>query len=647
MTGQPGAPRDRAANALLWCLPVVFLIALFWDGLWAWFLADDFAWLSLSRQLHNGVSLFSLLFAPAAQGTIRPWSERGFFLLFESLFGLDALPFRALAFLTMSANLLLLAWVTRRLTGSRVAGFAAAVVWAANTALMTVMTWSAAYNQALCPLFLLGALALFIRFAETGERRFWWLQTVVFLLGFGALEINVVFPALALAWALFVADPGGRRRLVWSVVPLAALSVVYFVIHKIVAPLPATGAYVIHLDGRIFRTLALYGKWSLLPVDWTAFGHSARAGKGILWVGIAALTFLFATELRRRRNGVLFGAAWYLATLAPVLPLPDHHSDYYLTIPVAGLAMTAAWGLAAALRSGANRRVWAGLAGLAMVVHLAGMIPISRAATRWAYDKSQAVRGVVLGVQAAHQTHPGKPILLDGMSEQLYHDSAGQGAFYSLGFDAVYLTPGSEKNIQGGTGLADVNSLLIDPAVTFHALQNDEVVVYSMAGDHLRNITEAYGRSAYGRLIDPAVGASRIPGRVDAGNPLYAFLLGPSWLAMESGVRWMPGSATVRIRGSREGSRLSIEGFCPEEQLREGGRHLIVSADGIRLGETQINVPETTFRRLFPLDPWRAQSERAGYPVRDEMQIEIRVEPVTRKGGQDYGVLFGKFEIVK
>ena len=38
------------------------------------------------------------------------------------------------------------------------------------------MTWNSAYNEVQYQLFLLGALALFIRVAETGQRRYWWAQ---------------------------------------------------------------------------------------------------------------------------------------------------------------------------------------------------------------------------------------------------------------------------------------------------------------------------------------------------------------------------------------------------------------------------------------------------------------------------------------
>ncbi|HVW86751.1 MAG TPA: hypothetical protein VHB50_18830, partial [Bryobacteraceae bacterium] len=183
-----GVAKKRAAEALWWVLPIVFLFWLYRDGLKCWFIADDFAWLGLLRQVHGWRDLVRELFEPAAQGTIRPWSERGFFLLFEALFGLDALPFRLMAFLTMAADLILLTWVMRRITHSRLAALVACIAWTANAALMVAMTWSSALNEALCACFLLAALALFIRYTETGERRFWWWQLGVFVLGFGALE---------------------------------------------------------------------------------------------------------------------------------------------------------------------------------------------------------------------------------------------------------------------------------------------------------------------------------------------------------------------------------------------------------------------------------------------------------------------------
>src|SRR5580698_7527237 len=136
------------------------------------------------------------------------------------------------------------------------------------------MAWSAAYNEALCPLFLLTALACFIRYVETGRRVFWWWQVVVFTLGFGALEVNVVYPALAAAYVLFVAPRESRRRLLTGLAPLFCLSILYFLVHRAAVAFPASGPYAVHVDRRMFRTLAAYWKWSLVPGSWRDFSHS-------------------------------------------------------------------------------------------------------------------------------------------------------------------------------------------------------------------------------------------------------------------------------------------------------------------------------------------------------------------------------------
>ena len=173
---------------------------------------------------------------------------------------------------------------------------------------------------------------------------------MVFSLGFGALEINVVYPAIAGAYILFVAPKQRRPRLLAGVAPLFALSVIYFLVHRGIAPLPASGVYAIHMDSRIFNTLRLYSQSSLMPVDWTAFGHSRRVGDAVLWISVAAIVALFALDLRKRRTIVLFFAAWYLASLAPVLVLPDHYTDYYLTMPLLGLAMLFGYGATSGIR---------------------------------------------------------------------------------------------------------------------------------------------------------------------------------------------------------------------------------------------------------------------------------------------------------
>src|SRR5262249_55754816 len=140
--------------------------------------------------------------APLAQGTIRTLSERVMYLSFFSAFGMRSLPYRLLAFVTHIASLTLLSMVTRKLTGSQAAGFWAAVIWTINGIMAVALAWTAIYYELLCSFSFLLGLWFLIRYTETGERRFLIAEWITFLAGFGILELNVVYPALATVYAL-------------------------------------------------------------------------------------------------------------------------------------------------------------------------------------------------------------------------------------------------------------------------------------------------------------------------------------------------------------------------------------------------------------------------------------------------------------
>ena len=612
----------RLRGPIAWLVPVLFALWLHRDGLQTWFFQDDFAWLGLLRQVHNAGDVMRALFDPAAQGTIRPWSERGFFLLFEYLFGVDNLPFRIAVFTTMLANLAMIVWMMRRITATWAAGAIAGIVWMANTALVTVMTWSSAFNEALCPFFLLASLILFIRFIDTGRHLFWWLQVAVFSLGFGVLETNVVYPALALSWVLFMVPAERWRSLVLSLVPLFAISVGYFFLHRALAPIPQTGAYALHFDRGIFRTLGLYAKWSLVPTDAGAVWKSRRLVPIIYTIcelGIAAFAI---REVIARRRSSLFYLAWFLITLAPVVPLPEHRIEYYLTMPLIGLAMLAGHAFSR----------WRIPATIAISLYMLGMVPVTLTAERRILTKTDAVRGMVEGVAQARQRHPDKVILLDGIETELYNNAFGHSPFFALGIDDVYLTPDSERRINALPDVLDLRDAVLQPAIALKVIKRDGAVVYSFSGNHLRNITEEYGRSAPSRLMN------RLPGYVDPGKTLFASFLGPEWLPAESGFRWMPAQATVRLRGpGLGGGNLTIDGYCPAEQLRQAPKRLWVNVDGISVGETKIGESESSFQRLFPLPP--------AFWGRDSIQVQLRVNPTLVQGGREHGLVIGRIAV--
>src|SRR5213078_2656699 len=103
--------------------------------------------------------------------------------------------------------------------------------------------------------------------------------------------------------------------------------------------------------------------------------------------------------------------------LAPVLPLRDHMTEYYVFLPVLGLAWLGGWALAEAWRAGGTFRAVA----LSLAALYAGMqLPTTLATERWSHDISVRVRGLVEGVESAHAQHPKQSILLEGVDTELF-----------------------------------------------------------------------------------------------------------------------------------------------------------------------------------------------------------------------------------
>lgn len=245
---------------LPWTAAPILALILYWPGLTSWFQKDDFAWLGLHAMIHDWDSFWTVLFAPFAQGTIRTLSERIFYTSFHALFGMNALPYRIWVFLTFFAALAMLTLVTHKLTGSRAAGFWAAILWTLNGEMAFVLSWTAIYYEMLCSLFFLMGIWLLIRYRETGAQRYWAAEWAVYLAGFLVLEQNVVFPALALVYALCRAP-----RLIRPILPMFVPAAAYTVIHTLAAPLHADGPYKMYWDASVLSTAWTYWKWALGP----------------------------------------------------------------------------------------------------------------------------------------------------------------------------------------------------------------------------------------------------------------------------------------------------------------------------------------------------------------------------------------------
>ena len=615
-----------------WTVPSLVCLLIHWQGFTAWFRADDFAWLSNFDRIHSFHDLLVILFLPQAQGTIRPFSERAFFVVGYGLFGLDSLPFRIVIFATQFAALALVALAGAKLTGSRAAGFCAALLWAVNSTTVEPLGWACVYNEVMCAFFLLLAFYFLLRYIETsdgnpGDRRYknryknrykMW-EWAAFLLGFGALELNVVYPVLAGAYTLLCA-----RKFFRGTLPMLAVSIGYTIMHTLVAPPAITGVYVMHFGWSILHTLAVYWTWSIGPAFLPTSRHirlwMLLAGVAIISAGL--LVFL-ALRLRAGRHAALFCVAWYLVTLAPMLPLRDHMTEYYPYIAVIGLAWLGGWGLVEAWRRAPAGRVAAiGLAAL----YAALMLPRTVTASEWNHRLSIKTRDLMEGVARAQQLHPGEAILLYGADDEQFLNAIHQKAFSLLGMNNVYLAPGSEKQIAEPAGWGRVEDYTLAPGVAARALDLGELEVYDVRGKALRNITTDYSDTLAG---------SGLPLRISAGDPLTAYLLGPEWYDIDVNHRWIPKRATLRIGAPAEpGKKLYLSGHSPDAL---GVVEVTVTVDGAPLPPQTVR--PGPFEAVFPLP-----DSEVG---KSEMLVAVEVSRTFRpaEDPRELGLSFGVFEV--
>jgi hypothetical protein len=402
------------------------------------------------------------------------------------------------------------------------------------------------------------------------------------------------------------------------------------VAHNAAAPAWKTGGYAMHFTGAMFRTLGKYWTWSVGP---TFLFTPYDLPKWLLPAGIAAVSAgllgFLAWKLRSGARAALFCLAWYLAMLAPVLPLRDHQTEYYVFLPLIGLCWLGGWAAVSGWRAGTRGR--AAAVTLAAVYALMA-VPTLLATAEWNHAITMRVRTLVEGVAGIHERNPAKSILLEGVDTDLFWNGVLDRPFRLFGLDHIYLAPGSEKRIASHPDLGTIGDYILPADVVSRALKREELVVYDVRGPRLRNIT-----ALYAALPRESGG---LPLRVDAASPLTSYLLGAEWYGSDGDHRWMPRRAGLRIAAPPvPGEKLYLRGSCPDEQLRLGPLPVTVTVDGVTLPATVIKPGENAFELAFALPD--------SVVGKAEMRVTVEVGRVIRPASdpRDLGLVFGVFEV--
>ncbi|HLI86927.1 MAG TPA: glycosyltransferase family 39 protein [Bryobacteraceae bacterium] len=470
--------KSKLATVIWWALPPAFALYVYWSGIFAWFQQDDFAWLNLQPALHTTRDLLAAVFLPAAHGTWRPLPERAYFITLQYLFGYNALPYRLLAFITQCANFALVAVITRRLSGSRLAGLLAALFWIACWQLIVVMSWSSEYILPACGFCILLAFYLFLRYAETGQRNYWAWCWAVFLAGFLMMESNIVLPLLAVSYAFLFARPVLRKSLL-----LLIPSAIYGIAHLAIANRHGTGVYAMHFGFSMLATLGSY-----LPKAFEVESFDSFTGLPAWYSPVAAVVFGAALSgfvlwraLRRDWLPAML-VAWFVFLLAPVLPLRDHVVPYYLTLSMIPLSMLAALAVARAWNWRASWPLAVGARALATALAIAFLVesvPVAKGGTTWWADNSHQVERLARYVFRLHARCPEAIIVLRNVQSLLFWTGLAHHPFWNAAGSYVYLASGSEQTIESRpeTGFRVADFIYPDDRLKQDLIHNRVIVV--------------------------------------------------------------------------------------------------------------------------------------------------------------------------
>jgi hypothetical protein len=612
------AEPDRRLRQAVTLGCIVFLFVNYWPGLRAWFQQDDFAWLALWQRIGVDMDLKSALFQPFAQGTVRLFSERVYFLAFRWLFGLNAFPYHLLAFLTQAANIAMLVWLVRRLSGSVWAAAIAALIWIAHSAISWPLVWASAYNQILCAFVFLAVICAFVL-----DRKI--VATGIFLLGFGVLELNVMLPLVALVFAICFAPARWR----WPCVLLIP-SAAFALLHMILVP-KSSGVYSLAINRRLIETAWSYWNMTLWPQDAALIGPRLVAMKT---AAVLLLTLLviagFGWALLRRGKLILFGLGWFVLTLGPYLLLPDHIQNYYLTVPMIGFAVALSATSAAVSREWPSARYVIAPA----LVLLVGTSALAAHRYSWkAAQDSLEARRLVLGAREVARNSPGKTIFLSGITDDQFWNSFYGHPFRLVNLNDVYLAPDNVDKLVPFPEICDFHDYSRPLPVAIRLLEQGQAVVYD-TGPEFRDIT-----AAHLALLRKSTGNSEAPKDLQVADPAYAYLLKSGWYAPEPGYRWTSKSAVAVLGNPAPGEHLDVEGFCAPEQVRTAPIKLTVFGN---------DVPLDTLILDKCAAPIKVSEALTSVPRRAQFEVRIEVDHTVRVGAdlRDLGVAVESIRIV-
>ncbi len=332
---------------------IVLALILFSPSINTFFISDDWFHLKISQISSAGefLNFFSFSQTPQSAAFYRPIPTQVFFFVFNSLFGLNSLPFHIFTLSVFGLSLFLLFILLQKLFKKDLAVLGT-FLYAISVTHFSRLYFLSAFQEIMMVTFLLASMIFYIQ-AKTPRLIIFSLAS--FILALASKETAVIFPAL-----LLLLDWKRNEIKIGRLIPFILVAVIYLTLYITNLGFKTEGSYNWNYSPlKTANTLFWYIFWSFgapeFLVDYVGSGLKIVPrffeqfpiwSKIILsLLGLVALGTVLITAGNKNlfKKGFLFGAAFFLVGLLPVLFLPLHKFTLELTLPLIGFCISLAF----------------------------------------------------------------------------------------------------------------------------------------------------------------------------------------------------------------------------------------------------------------------------------------------------------------